>query len=418
MESTRPSVFVSSNAAGVERAKKGGYAFLMEQASIEYEVQRNCDLQQIGGLLDQKGYGIATPPESPFRAFLNDALLELQEKGRLAELKKRWWIDRVIERGIICPDDSKPAGMELDVGNVGGVFVVLISGLGIGILIGMMEFIWKTKKVARHERDHAAVMMGREVVRICRGGGGHRVTESSTSSSTSRSTNSKRSASRDEQAVASLHASGSSNINNSGNGRISETASRHNQINEVNVRITAVLDDCESLMHKKTTHVYFSSSPDPTMTDLRHSPHAFLTTTIPSSSSFLLSNGMNHHINHFACHTIPSAYFTPDADQITLNHHHHMVNGGFFVTAGNNEESSEGFLLTPIHRIPPEETAALFLPDETATTAATTLMMMQQQQTLLLSPTVDSPAVIERATDFLLPSHSSHQNVVYRETSC
>lgn len=409
MESTRPSVFVNSNSAGVERAKKGGYAFLMEQASIEYEVQRNCDLQQIGGSLDQKGYGIATPPESPFRGFLNDAILELQEKGRLAELKKRWWKDRVIEKGIICPDDSKPPGMELDVGNVGGVFVVLIIGLGIGIVLGIIEFIWKTKKVARHERDHAAVMMGREVVRICRGGGGHRVTESSTSSS-SRSTNSKRSASRDEQAVvSSLHASGSSNINN-GNGRVSETASRHNQINEVNVRINAVLDDCESLMHKKTTHVYFSP-PDPTMTDLRQLPHEFFRTN-PSPSSFLLPNGMNHHINHFACHPIPSAYFTPNADQIPLSHMN-----GFFVTASSSEhETSDGFLLTPIHTIPPEETAAFLLPDETA---ATTTLMMMQQQTLLLSPTVDSPAVIEEgASDFLLPSHSSHQNVVYRETSC
>ena len=32
----------------------------MESASIEYIVERNCNLTQIGGLLDTKGYGIAT----------------------------------------------------------------------------------------------------------------------------------------------------------------------------------------------------------------------------------------------------------------------------------------------------------------------------------------------------------------------
>jgi glutamate receptor, ionotropic, invertebrate len=63
MESVRPSVFTSSNTEGVERVSKGkmSYAFLMESTAIEYHAQRNCNLTQIGGLLDSKGYGIAMP---------------------------------------------------------------------------------------------------------------------------------------------------------------------------------------------------------------------------------------------------------------------------------------------------------------------------------------------------------------------
>ncbi|GBN41993.1 Glutamate receptor ionotropic, kainate 2 [Araneus ventricosus] len=63
MESAQPSVFTKSNSEGKQRVLQGGYAFLMESTSIEYEVQRNCELVQIGGLLDTKGYGIATPQE-------------------------------------------------------------------------------------------------------------------------------------------------------------------------------------------------------------------------------------------------------------------------------------------------------------------------------------------------------------------
>lgn len=81
MESTRPSVFTSSNDEGRERVAKGKrqYAYLMESTSLEYITERNCDLTQIGwqidfsffsvitpealiflgGLLDSKGYGIA-----------------------------------------------------------------------------------------------------------------------------------------------------------------------------------------------------------------------------------------------------------------------------------------------------------------------------------------------------------------------
>lgn len=56
--------FVSSNADGVERVQKenGKYAFLMESTTVEYIVERQCELTQIGTLLDSKGYGIALPP--------------------------------------------------------------------------------------------------------------------------------------------------------------------------------------------------------------------------------------------------------------------------------------------------------------------------------------------------------------------
>lgn len=63
MESSEPSVFTNNNGEGVERVAKGNrmYAFLMESTSIEYEVNRNCNLTQVGGLLDSKGHGIAMP---------------------------------------------------------------------------------------------------------------------------------------------------------------------------------------------------------------------------------------------------------------------------------------------------------------------------------------------------------------------
>jgi glutamate receptor, ionotropic, invertebrate len=52
MESTRPSVFTTSNDEGRERVTKGNrqYAFLMESTSLEYMTERNCELTQIGQL--------------------------------------------------------------------------------------------------------------------------------------------------------------------------------------------------------------------------------------------------------------------------------------------------------------------------------------------------------------------------------
>lgn len=58
-----PSVLVSSNAVGVDQVRKGKhrFAFLMESTAIEYVVERDCNLTQIGKMLDAKNYGIALP---------------------------------------------------------------------------------------------------------------------------------------------------------------------------------------------------------------------------------------------------------------------------------------------------------------------------------------------------------------------
>jgi hypothetical protein len=58
-------VFVRNNREGVEKVLREKYAFLMESSSLEYEVQQNCNLTQIGGVLGSKGYGIALQKSAP-----------------------------------------------------------------------------------------------------------------------------------------------------------------------------------------------------------------------------------------------------------------------------------------------------------------------------------------------------------------
>lgn len=63
MLSFKPDAFTKSNEEGVKRVQvsKGTYAFLMETTSLQYHVQRNLDLIQIGEAFGQKHYGIAVP---------------------------------------------------------------------------------------------------------------------------------------------------------------------------------------------------------------------------------------------------------------------------------------------------------------------------------------------------------------------
>ncbi|XP_075739366.1 glutamate receptor ionotropic, kainate 2-like [Rhipicephalus microplus] len=139
---------VSSIAEGIERVERGGYAFLMESTSIEYMVRRRCQLKQIGGLLDSKGYGIATPHGSPYRNILSSTLLRLQERGTLQKLKDRWW--KVRDPLKRCPTTEAgksrtDAASELGLRTVGGVFVVLLAGLGLACIIAFAELFCEAR---------------------------------------------------------------------------------------------------------------------------------------------------------------------------------------------------------------------------------------------------------------------------------
>lgn len=48
-QSKKPSVFVTSYEEGIKRVLQGDYAFLMESTMLDYAVQRDCNLTQIGG---------------------------------------------------------------------------------------------------------------------------------------------------------------------------------------------------------------------------------------------------------------------------------------------------------------------------------------------------------------------------------
>uniref|UniRef100_A0A3B5ANJ4 Glutamate receptor n=1 Tax=Stegastes partitus TaxID=144197 RepID=A0A3B5ANJ4_9TELE len=64
MSSRKNTALVKNNREGIQRVLTTDYALLMESTSIEYISQRNCNLTQIGGLIDSKGYGVGTPIES------------------------------------------------------------------------------------------------------------------------------------------------------------------------------------------------------------------------------------------------------------------------------------------------------------------------------------------------------------------
>uniref|UniRef100_A0A8C1LR99 Glutamate receptor n=1 Tax=Cyprinus carpio TaxID=7962 RepID=A0A8C1LR99_CYPCA len=146
MKSTEPSVFVKTTDEGVVRVRKskGKYAYLLESTMNEYIEQRKpCDTMKVGGNLDSKGYGIATPKGSALRIPVNLAVLKLNEQAVLDKLKNKWWYDK----GECGSKDSarKDKTSALSLSNVAGVFYILIGGLGLAMLVALVEFCYKSR---------------------------------------------------------------------------------------------------------------------------------------------------------------------------------------------------------------------------------------------------------------------------------
>ncbi|KAL4666475.1 hypothetical protein H8959_005164 [Pygathrix nigripes] len=144
--SSKPSALVKNNEEGIQRALTADYALLMESTTIEYVTQRNCNLTQIGGLIDSKGYGIGTPMGSPYRDKITIAILQLQEEDKLHIMKEKWW------RGSGCPEEENKEASALGIQKIGGIFIVLAAGLVLSVLVAVGEFVYKLRKTAEREQ--------------------------------------------------------------------------------------------------------------------------------------------------------------------------------------------------------------------------------------------------------------------------
>ncbi|XP_035303658.1 glutamate receptor 1 isoform X6 [Cricetulus griseus] len=158
MKSAEPSVFVRTTEEGMIRVRKskGKYAYLLESTMNEYIEQRKpCDTMKVGGNLDSKGYGIATPKGSALRGPVNLAVLKLSEQGVLDKLKSKWWYDK----GECGSKDSgsKDKTSALSLSNVAGVFYILIGGLGLAMLVALIEFCYKSRSESKRMKGFCLI---------------------------------------------------------------------------------------------------------------------------------------------------------------------------------------------------------------------------------------------------------------------
>ncbi|RWS07675.1 uncharacterized protein B4U79_10389 [Dinothrombium tinctorium] len=82
-----------SNSQGIQMVKdmNGKYAFFMESTSIEYIMGKECDVMQLGNLINSRSYAIAMRKNFEWKTQINMALVSMQERGILRQLKEKWF---------------------------------------------------------------------------------------------------------------------------------------------------------------------------------------------------------------------------------------------------------------------------------------------------------------------------------------
>lgn len=85
-------------------------------------------------------------PGSPYRDKISIAILNILEDGRLHMLKEKWW------SGSSCLDEERRETGPMGIQNLGGIFIVLASGLVLSVFVAIAEFIYKLRKTAEREQ--------------------------------------------------------------------------------------------------------------------------------------------------------------------------------------------------------------------------------------------------------------------------
>nr|XP_022295209.1 glutamate receptor ionotropic, kainate 2-like [Crassostrea virginica] len=145
MERASPPVWADI-VEGERRVLGGDYAYLSESSSIEYRVERNCDLMQVGNWLDSKGYGIGLPKDSDLTDDVSREIIKLKEEQIIQSMYDKWWKQK---KDVDCSGGKTQTTNPLTMQNVGGIFLVLIGGTFVGLLVAFGEFLWIARQNAR-----------------------------------------------------------------------------------------------------------------------------------------------------------------------------------------------------------------------------------------------------------------------------
>ncbi|XP_035699515.1 glutamate receptor ionotropic, kainate 2-like [Branchiostoma floridae] len=152
LDTNSDEVLFNKSRQAFERAVKGDFIFISPTGTFEYEIlNERCDMVI---LTDEYFFkfksALPFPLDSPYRAEVNEALMDMVDNGQMDVLQNRW----LNKKKYKCYTGSKEGDGVLDLEHLDGIFFYLMLGTGVAMVISFLEwFHFRCKKSGRSSNN-------------------------------------------------------------------------------------------------------------------------------------------------------------------------------------------------------------------------------------------------------------------------
>ncbi|XP_078618356.1 glutamate receptor 2-like [Branchiostoma floridae x Branchiostoma japonicum] len=138
MKANEESVLVENLQEGLDKMRQEKYALFTDSAELDYASSRQpCDLETIGRLFWQTGYGMLLPKNSKYTVEFNQAIVSAEERGVVDELDVKWIKSSECSGTDQTVLESSVIGLQ----DMLGVFVLVYGGMALALVVLIGEFI-------------------------------------------------------------------------------------------------------------------------------------------------------------------------------------------------------------------------------------------------------------------------------------
>lgn len=137
----------------IEDVKDGKLmAFIWDSSRLEFEAAQDCELVTAGELFGRSGYGVGLQKGSPWADFVTLAILDFHESGIMEHLDKKW----ILRNNMLNCEENEKTPNTLGLKNMAGVFILVLAGIIGGIVLIVIEVVYKRHQIKKQKRMEIA----------------------------------------------------------------------------------------------------------------------------------------------------------------------------------------------------------------------------------------------------------------------
>ncbi|XP_066273065.1 glutamate receptor 1-like [Branchiostoma lanceolatum] len=154
MKANEESVIVENLQEGLDKVRQGKYALFADSAELDYHASRQpCDLQTIGRVFWQTGYGMLLPKNSKYTVEFNKAIVAAKERGVFDAFDAKW----IKSHECSGTDQTVLKSSVIELQDMLGVFVLVYGGMALALIVLVGEFIYTCAQDVKKADPHKPV---------------------------------------------------------------------------------------------------------------------------------------------------------------------------------------------------------------------------------------------------------------------